>query len=373
MVQNKIVVGDSARYTKYAMGLLTNNSFSNFGALTVPGYPVFLAVVYSLFGIKPWLILLLQILMDTGIAIIVYFIAKDVFQSKKIALISAFLYSINFLSAYYSIRLLTEILFTFLFTLSILFFIKGLKKNKLSVFALAGLFAALATLVRPIAQYFPAVFLIILMLNGTTISQKLRNIAVLLLVFCAVISPWQLRNLRTYGYYSLSTTPGHVIGRAGTMLAKVNAENISRGKALEELVGNSLEGVTNPFEESKIYEKIAISYIVKNPFQYAKYFSKRIVMMYFGTARTGILDLFAIKAKPFPITEGIPLTAHKIIANLYNELPTLVLLAKQTLEYLFVVIGLVIVWPKDKRIFALLLIVIICYFTALSGVLAYSR
>lgn len=373
VIQNKILVGDSARYTGYAMSLLVDRSFSNIDPFMVPGYPVFLAIIYSFFGIKPWLILLLQILMDTGIVIIVYFIAKDVFQSKEIALISAFLYSINFLSAYYSIRLLTEILFTFLFTLSILFFIKGLKKNKVSAFALTGLFAALATLVRPIAQYSPAVFFIVLILNGATIFQKSRNIAILLLVFGAVTSPWQLHNLQTYGYYGLSTTPGKVIGKAGTVLAKVNAENISRGAALEELVGNSLEGVTNPFKESEIYTKIAISYAVKNPLQYAKYFSKRIVMMYLGTARTGISGLFGIKAEPFPITEGMPLTAHKIIANFYNELPSLILLTKQILEYLFFVIGLIIVWPKDKRIFALLLVLIICYFTALSGVLAYSR
>lgn len=372
-IQNKIVVGDSARYTMYAIDLLTSGSYSSRDPLTLPGYPTFLAIVYSLFGIKPWLILLLQILMDIGIAIMVYFIAKDVFQSEKIALIAAFLYSINFLSAYYSIRLLTEILFTFLFTLSILFFVRGLKKNNLSSFALSGLFTAFAALVRPIAQYFPAAFLIILIFSGIKASQKLRNIAMLLLVFSAVISPWQLHNLRIYGYYSLSTTAGHVIGRAGTILVKVNAENITRGEALKELAGNSLEDVTNPFEESKIYEKMAISYLMKNPFQYAKYFFKRIAIMYFGTARTGMSDLFGIKAKPFPITEGLPLTAHKIIANFYNEFPTLFLLTKQILEYLFFLIGLIIVWPKDKRIFALLFILIICYFTALSGVLAYSR
>ncbi|MFH0839997.1 MAG: glycosyltransferase family 39 protein [Candidatus Omnitrophota bacterium] len=372
-VRNKIVVGDSARYTAYAVGLLTSKSFSNVDAFAVPGYPVFLAVIYFLFGAKPWFVLLLQVLMDTGIAIIVYFIAKDVFQSEKIALIAAFLYSVNFLSAYYSIRLLTEVPFTFLFALSILFFIKGLTKNMLSGFALAGLFAGLATLFRPISQYFPAVFFIVLMFSAGSISQKLRNIVMLLLVFCAVISPWQLHNLRTYGYYAVSTTSGRFFCRGGAVLAKVNAENISRDEALEALVGNSVEGITNPFEEAKIYRKIAFSYISENPVQYAKYFTKRILMMYFGTARTGISDLFAIKAKPFSITEDIPLTAHKIIANYYNELPTLILLTKQILEYLFVVIGLIIVWPKDKRIFALLLMMTICYFTALSGVLAYSR
>ena len=163
VVQNKIVVGDSARYTTYALNLLTNHSFSNVDAFAVPGYPLFLAFIYFLFGIKPWIVLLLQVFMDTCIAIIAYFMAKEIFRSEAISLIAAFLYSINFLSSYYSIRLLTEIPFTLLFALSILFFIKGLTKNRLSEFVLAGLFAGLATLFRPITQYFPAVFLIILM------------------------------------------------------------------------------------------------------------------------------------------------------------------------------------------------------------------
>jgi len=373
IVEGKVLVGDSSGYHMFALDILNTHSFANFDTFRTPGYPLLLAFVYSLLGIKPWIVLLLQIFMEVGLVIIVYLLSKAIFNSEQISLIAAFLYSINFLSAYYSVRLLTEISFTFIFALGILFFSGGLKYNKLSGFVLGGLFVGLATLIRPIAQYFPIVLVVVILFSSNKISQKLINVIAVLIVFFAIISPWQFRNLITYGYYELSTISGTGLARTSTILAKVNSEEIDRAEAKEELVGNAFEGVTNPFEAAKIYRKIAFSYISKNPIPYAKYYFKRIVMMFLGTSRVGISDLLGIKAKPFEITEGLSLTAHKIITKFYNELPTIVLFTKQTLEYLFLIIGLAIPWTKDKKIFALLLILIICYFAAATGAVGYSR
>ena len=371
-VRNKIIVGDDG-YHRLALSIMTPRSFSNYGTFKTPGYPVLIAFIYFLFGTEPWIVLFLQLFLDTGIVIIVYFIAKEIFKSKQISLIAAFLYSISFPSAYYSVKLFTEIPFTFILALAILIFIRSIKKNKLSGFALTGFFIGLITLIRPIAQYFPLVLLIVLVLSNSKPIEKLRNAVILLMLFFIVISTWQFRNLQVYDHYALSHIQGHNLCRHYVAMTKAHVENISEEEAIKKLIGTSLKGVTNPFEQSRIYQEIALSYISKHPLQYMKYHLKGILRMFLGTARSGMSELLGIKTERAAVMEPLSYTAHKIIKNFHNELPTLILLMKQMLEYMFVIIGLIIMRLKDKKIFSVLLIMIICYFALLTGPIGHSR
>jgi hypothetical protein len=372
VVQHKVIVGDANSYHTLALSILTTHSFSGFGANRTPCYPLFIAFIYFLFGVKPWIVLFLQLFLDTGTVIIVYFIAKELFKPKPVPLIAAFLYSISFPSAYYSTRLLTDIPFTFVFAIGILIFVRALKKNKLFGFMLTGFFIGLATLIRPIAQYFPLVLLIVLVLSNSRPIQKLRTISILLISFLIVVSAWQFRNLRVYGHYDLSIMRGYNLC-INVMITKAHMENISRKEAEKELVGASLNGVTDPFERSRIWRKIALPYISKHPLQYMKYHLKGVLKMFLGTGRSGILDIFGIKEEPPVITENLSDAARRIIKNFYNELPVLFLLIKQILEYMFLIIGLMVMSLKDKKIFLLLLIMTILYFVAATGHVGYSR
>jgi len=374
VVQDKVIIADSARYHTQALDIITKKTFANFDPYKTPGYSLIIAFIYFIFAAKPWIVLFLQLFLDTGIVIIVYFIAKEIFKSPQISLIAAFLYSISFLSAYYSVKLLTEIPFTFVLTLGILILIKGLKKDKPLYFALTGLLIGLTPLIRTIAQYFPLVLIFVLMLTDNTLIRKLRNIAILLILFVVAISPWQFRNLQVYGHYSLSNVAGQVLLAWNVAAAKAEAENINRYEAEARLIGNSLDGITNPFERSKIKKKIAVSYILRHPLQYAKYSLKGIVQMFLGTGRSGISDLFGIEIEPRPFGyEPLADTAYRVIRSWDNELPTIILFIKQIIEYLFLIIGLVIMCMKDKKLFLLLLVMTIFYFVALTGPVGYSR
>ena len=59
---------------------------------------------------------------------------------------------------------------------------------------LAGLFLGLAALVKPILTYYPVlVFLAFLVAKGSLLL-RMRGAIAAVIVFCAVISPWQVRN-----------------------------------------------------------------------------------------------------------------------------------------------------------------------------------
>lgn len=373
VVQDKVIVGDAAGYNVLALGILDTRTFSDFGAFRTPIYPLFIAFIYFLFGIKPWIVLLLQLFLDTGIAIIVYFIAKEIFESKPIAFISAFLYSISFPSAYYSTRLLTEVPFTFVFTLAILIFIKGLKKKRLLDFALTGIFIGLATLTRPIAYYFPLVLLIVLTFSDSRAVQKLRNMVIMIIAFLIVVSVWQIRNLHVYGYYALTQQQGGNLLAINAAVTKADVEGISRVEARDKLIGHSLQGVTNLFKKSEICRKIAISYILQHPLVYIKCSFKGTVRMFLGMGRAGMSELLGITTEPPVITESLSYSASRIIENFYYELPIILLSIKQTIEYLFVFLGIIIMYFKDKKIFLLLLIMATLYFVVLTGPLGNSR
>lgn len=373
VVQNKVIIGDSHGYHELALGIIADRTFSGFAANRTPFYPLFIAFIYFLFTAEPWVVLFMQIFLDTAIVIIVYFIAKEIFESKQIPLIAAFLYAINFLSAYYSIRFLTEIMFTFVFALAILTFIRSLKKNKLWGFALTGLLIGIATLTRPIAQYFPPILFIILLFSNEGLGQKLRNMLILLIVFLAVTSTWQFRNLQSYGYYALSIKSGDALCCWHVAAVKAQVENIDRYEAIDRLVGDSLKGVTNRFERSKIYQKIALSYISEHPLQYIKYSLKGVIRIFLGTGRSGISDLFGTKTESVPPTERLSYTAYRIIKNIRSEVPTVILFIKQMIEYAFFAIGLIIMCTENKKLFLLLLIMTIFYFAALTGPIGYSR
>jgi len=374
VAQNKVLAGDSLGYHDQAMDIMATLSFMNFGSWRAPGYPLFIAFIYFLFGTKPWIVLFVQIFLDVGVLIITYFIAKEIFKSKAVPLVAAFLYSISFPSAYYSIRFLGETVFTFIFALAILIFIRGLKKNKPGCFALTGFFVGVANLIRPISLYFPPVLFLVLLFSDSRSILKLRNMLIILMLFLITLSPWQFRNLKVYGHYGLTSNQGGNLCNANIAVAKARIENIGRQEAYNRLIGDSLEGVTDPFEESKILQRIALSYLSKHPLEYTKYHLEGIIKMFLGTTRSGVSDLFGVKVEAPASTDDLSENARKITGNLRNELPTLILFTKQMLEYLFVIIGLTMMMrSKDEKLYLLLLIMIILYFANVTGIVGYSR
>ena len=114
-----ILVDDAKGYHQLATTLIEDHRFALSGtdppnAKRTPGYPLFIASAYSLFGPRPWTVLLVQILVDTLSCLLLLLTLARLF-GQRVALISSFFYALNPPLILFSSRLLSEVLFVFLF------------------------------------------------------------------------------------------------------------------------------------------------------------------------------------------------------------------------------------------------------------------
>jgi len=76
------LVPDTKEYQNLALGLLNNHNFNDYNYFRTPGYPLLIAFFYSIFGIKPWIIILFQILISLISIFVTYLLANEMFNKK---------------------------------------------------------------------------------------------------------------------------------------------------------------------------------------------------------------------------------------------------------------------------------------------------
>jgi len=101
-------INDQIAYHDMAMGILTHGIFA---APFYPyGYPMIIAILFKLFGTDNTLVwTLTQICMDAGVAVFIYWTAKDLFGKTGPALVAFFLYIVSPFVAAYTGMMLTEV------------------------------------------------------------------------------------------------------------------------------------------------------------------------------------------------------------------------------------------------------------------------
>ena len=282
---------------------LTKGDATSFDAFRTPAYPLFLAGIYSVFGYKPYLAIIIQIFLSSLTCILVYKMG-EVFINKNIGFIGGLLLALDFPTAVYANLLLTETLFAFLFLFTIYFILKFFKEEKRRYLLWSGGFLGISALCRPIIQYFIILMvLVFLVVYRKDIKKGILNYFLYLLIFLAAISPWAFRNYLTYGNFKLSTMQGYnlLFYNAAYLESYQKGGHDHLQITREEMRAETDRifadrGVVSPFEKSKLYQKKALKMIFADPGLYAK-----IHLM-------GVAKIFAIPT--FPLSErifGVPL------------------------------------------------------------------
>jgi hypothetical protein len=176
-----------------------------------PGYEFFLAIIYSVFGEKIWIIWFLQSLFYSlsvlilAILIEAFFGTREKEDWKKIYLIlipAGFFIDAIELNA----MLLSESLFIFLTAVTILIFYLNLEKRDLKKSFFLGLVLGILYLIRPVALMILVVFLAALLFK-----KEYKTVLAVLIVFSTLQIPWIARNYQIYDRILLShTTAGGV-------------------------------------------------------------------------------------------------------------------------------------------------------------------
>ena len=178
-----------------------------------PAYPIFLAIVYFLFGHSFLWVKISQAVLDTFTVFILYNISKKYFDEKTSLLVSLVLALYPPLIVYNGV-IGSEICFTFLLALTLLVLTDAVRKESVKFYGISGFMLGITTLARSTTIFYP-VFLFI----GLLVAKKKRilvNISILSLFYIIALLPWTLRNYFTLGSFNPISAGGGGLFWAGT-------------------------------------------------------------------------------------------------------------------------------------------------------------
>jgi len=322
-------------YDKIASNLISGNGYvikagQSPNINRPPVYPFFLAFLFKLFGIWYLPVILFQILFDLITAGLIYYLGKSIFDQKTGLMASLGFVLYPFFSVY-TVRILTETLFTCLLALVILSLYKAyLLNTKVSHF-MAGIATGMGILCKTSLFYFPFFLLPVLIFYKKT---GWINYLFFLLGTFLLILPWSCRNFTVTGHFLLLGTGGGYNLWLGNHLATEGRDN-------DEL---------NPEEEIRLKKDITLItqsrgdiFTIEND---KKFFKTALIQMYNNPGKTLILWCKKILRFWFDIFNK----RYKIIGW--------VLIPAQTLLLLLALIGSYQAFYHKKELFLLLTVVL---------------
>lgn len=302
VLQNDVIKFDAVEYHDLALGILETKDFTSFEPLRTPGYPILLAICYFLFGIRPWLVLFIQILLNVVSLIIVYYLGKQLFN-KRVGLISITLFALDPHQILFANTLLADTLFVAVFLCVMLFLIFGLKGKKITFLYISSFLLGVSTLIKPIATYFPFISIFLILFDREIkYMNKIKYSFCYIIVFIITISPWLYRNYLEYGYAKLSSIQGYHLLFYNVAYTEVEKTGLSIEQVRNELNrlanNNAMYKEQNPFEKDRVYNNIAKIYILNNWKIYILKHMKGVINMYIGVSSTMITSIIGIRSTP---------------------------------------------------------------------------
>jgi hypothetical protein len=235
--------GDARVYSQLAVNVLEQHVYSHEpqapyapSIIRLPGYPLFLAGVYKVFGHgNNTAVRVVQAVLDTLtcvlIALVAFQWAVDEERKHRAALIAFALAAVCPFTSIYVATVLTEVPTNFLavaMVLAVTFAFKAtdntddtaraVRKKAVLWWSVSGLIVGLAVLFRPDSGLFAAAVGLTLVLStllkrsGNRLPLRVRQLfvsgVVFSLAFCLVLVPWTIRNYRVFHFFQ-PLAPAH--------------------------------------------------------------------------------------------------------------------------------------------------------------------
>lgn len=208
------MMSDELNYDQLASSIVEGKGFAdasgNLTAARAPGYPLFLSIMYFLFGKNYFLIRLIQAVIDSLLCILIYYLGTKTI-TEEAGILAGFLASAHIGFIAQSAKFLTEGLSTFLFLLAMVFFYQAKKAYpRKTYYILSGVFMGIVSLVRPTLSIIPGMVLCIFIYDflkkGFTFKQAGICLTVYIIAFLAPILPWTVRNYKVFRAFVPTTT-----------------------------------------------------------------------------------------------------------------------------------------------------------------------
>lgn len=224
-----------------------------------PAYPAFLAAVYELFGEHNEIaVLLAQAVLDSMTAMLIVYIGTRQF-GPTVGCVSAVLFALHPLSAYYTLRFLTEPLFTFMFTASIAAWGAAMQTRRLTAFVAVGVLIAGTALVKPVALSLWPCLVAAACYQFRRAPVYALSVSVAMSIACLlVLTPWALRNHRLTGQLVVVATGGGYALWLGNQTVSEGLEDWEVDTATREHLDN-LRGAVMAKTEGSVHRLMGVS------------------------------------------------------------------------------------------------------------------
>ncbi|MBP9772383.1 MAG: glycosyltransferase family 39 protein [Candidatus Pacebacteria bacterium] len=234
------VISDSKDYSDIATSIITDSTYISISEdliLYPPLYPIFLSIIYKIthIGFYPGVYFVQNILVF-GISILVFLTLKTRFKiSTKLALFSSL---VVFLWPYfilYSQLISSEVLYSFLLSLSVFLFLKINNESNKNITVITGILFGLAILTRPVALLLiPWILIGLFIVSKSTkffgeFSIPWKKYFLVLIIATITIMPWEIYVKTKYDrIIPVASNLSFVFNKANKTLSYLPSENTGR-------------------------------------------------------------------------------------------------------------------------------------------------
>ncbi|HEC07134.1 MAG TPA: hypothetical protein ENJ12_09790 [Thiolapillus brandeum] len=239
-----------------------------------PAYPYFVAAVYYLFGVGNHLALLMfQAVLDALTGLLIYWTGVKMVNSKA-AILAGILFAIYPLSAYYTLRVFPESMFTLGMMAVVASLVWSVETDRPYRFLLVGLMVGLCALVKPVVMLLaPFIGFVMLLRAPASWRRVVRNTALMVVGFVVLVSPWSYRNYLVTGHFIPLATGGGYSMWVGYNLTGDGREDDeldeqTRAQFMEErrAISSYYDTTRNiSFEEDRAFMRNAMESVASHP------------------------------------------------------------------------------------------------------------